>query len=796
MKKQGLYTLFGTLSIVCLLPLTIYAQDIKVKGQVTNQAHEAVEAAVVMLVRTHDARPLEYCITDKQGFFSLKHGKKVAGQLLVRHVAYAVATIPLPEACDTVLDVVLTPAQYEMEEVNIKGKRIPVQFKNGDWVINVENFITPGTERCIDLMKNLPGMMVNEETGQIKLHDKPVELKLNGVRQPLTFDLLKSLPSRIVDQVVLTPIKRPEHDDPDNNAAIVDIRTKKKYIDGFTGNIDGSYGKDRANNLPGDADGDFFVMLMKKDFYLNLKLNGSVYSETSHITDSTWYGLSQSGTMLRQDVRNKNEWSSVNNLNLSWNVKNGNRINANLYLSASRLSPTLTGNEYRQGQEKIEYDRHNTDKRFMPTGNIQFEASENLPFKLKASYGYIRNDADSRYDYQYRRADTVFDAYDYFYKLSGSQNLFNLNAGKPFLDNKLRIDITGHANIARTHNDIRYEPVAAFRTNENFEYKERIGSGYLSLSYYCNPKISVTAGIQAAYTNYHLQLAKENLESANHYWNLLPWFSVNFNISKNYTSTFHFNSTIKRPSYNMLTPNVIYASDKFYSTGNPWLKPAKKWSVEYFNTLFTKFSMSAYWGYTKDLYSSVLIDKGNEVTESSYRNCFDKWETALNFNSSLNFMDNRLNMYINLEWIFGKYLNFKENFTLPKNRYNSLSGAMNFDYWITGNYRLKAYGNMELGIIDKDYQSDTKPYLHFNLGVRYKCLAKRSLYVSFYGTDIFNSSHRRKTMRYDQNIRYLKQEDSYQGLTISLSYSFQGGKDLKRGEVDDDVNAENYRFDK
>ena len=51
-------------------------------------------------------------------------------------------------------------------------------------------------------------------------------------------------------------------------------------------------------------------------------------------------------------------------------------------------------------------------------------------------------------------------------------------------------------------------------------------------------------------------------------------------------------------------------------------------------------------------------------------------------------------------------------------------------------------------------------------------------------------------MRYDQNIRYLKQEDSYQGLTISLSYSFQGGKDLKRGEVDDDVNAENYRFDK
>ena len=360
------------------------------------------------------------------------------------------------------------------------------------------------------------------------------------------------------------------HDDPDNNAAIVDIKTKKKYIDGFTGNIDGSYVKFLANNLPGDADGDFFVMLMKKDFYLNLKLNGSIYNETSYVSDSIRYGLTQSSTTTQQYIRNKNERSTANNLNLSWNIKNGNRINANLYLSASHSSPTLTGNEYRQGQNKIEYNRDNTNKRIMPTGNIQFEASENLPFKLKASYGYINNDANSRYDYQYRRADTVFDAYAYFYELSGKQNMFNLDASKPFLNNKLRINMGGHANIAQTHNNIRYEPTTILRQNENFKYKERIGNGYFSLSYYCTPKIITTAGICAEYTNYHLQLAKENLESTNHYWNLLPSINLNFNISKNYSSTFHFNGTIKRPTYNSLTPNIIHVSDKFYYTGNPW----------------------------------------------------------------------------------------------------------------------------------------------------------------------------------------------------------------------------------
>ncbi|MDE6452535.1 MAG: outer membrane beta-barrel family protein, partial [Odoribacter sp.] len=325
---------------------------------------------------------------------------------------------------------------------------------------------------------------------------------------------------------------------------------------------------------------------------------------------------------------------------------------------------------------------------------------------------------------------------------------------------------------------------------------EQLGQGDLALSAYSNRKISTTIGLRAEYTNYRLQLAKENLESTNHYWNLLPSFSVNFNISKNYISAFHFNSGIRRPSYNLLTPNVIYASDKFYYTGNPWLKPAKIWCVEYFNILFTKFSISTYWEYTQDLYSSVLIDKGNEVTESSYQNCFDNWQTELKFNSSLNFMENRLNMYFHLEWTWGKYLNLKENFTLPRKIQNNLLTAMTFDYYITKNYRLKTYGFIKYSIIEKNYQIDTKPYFNIEIGVRYKCLANRSLYVSLYGTDIFNLFRNKQTIHYDQNIRYFEQKYSYQGLTISLSYSFKGGKDLKRGEVDEDVNAENYRFDK
>ena len=151
----------------------------------------------------------------------------------------------MPEQCDTVLNLTLSPAPYEIEEVAVKGKRVPIQFKDGDWVINVENYIDKGTERTTDVLKKLPGIFVNEGSKQVTLNGKPVELQIDGRKQTITYELLKALPATLLNQIVLIPNKRAEHDG-DAGTAIIDVKTKKKYIDGYIGSIDADYGTYRG----------------------------------------------------------------------------------------------------------------------------------------------------------------------------------------------------------------------------------------------------------------------------------------------------------------------------------------------------------------------------------------------------------------------------------------------------------------------------------------------------------------------------------------------------------------------
>ncbi len=229
----------------CFLSTLTYAQAIKVSGRLVDENQQAIDAAAVILARTPDNQMLEYSITDKQGNFTLQHDKKGTVQLIIKHLSYGTEIIALPEQCDTVLNLTLSPAPYEIEEVAVKGKRVPIQFKDGDWVINVENYIDKGTERTTDELKKLPGIFVNEGSKQVTLNGKPVELQIDGRKQTITYELLKALPATLLNQIVLIPNKRAEHDG-DAGTAIIDVKTKKKYIDGYIGSIDADYGTYRG----------------------------------------------------------------------------------------------------------------------------------------------------------------------------------------------------------------------------------------------------------------------------------------------------------------------------------------------------------------------------------------------------------------------------------------------------------------------------------------------------------------------------------------------------------------------
>lgn len=784
-------------SFIFLFSCTIYAQEIKISGTIKDQTGKNIEFASIMLVKTSDRYILESCISNLEGIFKITHNKKSKVNLIISHISYQTKILPLPEQCDTTLNIILSPMQYNIEEVKVRGKRVPIQYQNGEWVVNVENFTDQQTERGIDVLKKLPGMFVNEENKQILLNGKNVELQLNGQNYPMGFDLVKAFPAELLDQIVLIPNKRAEHEGSRENA-IINIKTKKKFVDGYIGSVEGAYAINRQTKFPGGGNGRFYAMLMKKKFYLNILINPETTSTSARYYDSTYYYKANNYIINQQKLDYKRNWGTQGNLNFNWDIYNGHKLNANLYLLKKHEAPYSHAiSRYKTGKQEL-YDRDQKEKLWMLSGNVNYETSDKLSYKLKLSYGIIDTENDNKYAYLYSLSEDTVNNYNYHYQLDGKQHILKTDFSKQYLNNKLFIGAGLKVNLGKTTNEANYTPVSEYRQNEYFLYKEQIYSGYVSLRYTPTEKINLIAELKAEYTNYKMTLLSVKEIGNNHYWNWLPTLGLNWNAGKNYVAGFYFQTGIIRPVYNMLTPRITWSNSKYYSRGNPYLQPIKSYGLSWTNALFQRFSVTLGWQYFKDQYASVLQIKDRDITENSYQNCFDSWQAYINCVLPVSLVKNRLNIYFIGKGYYGKYLNFSHNFALQsgRNKIVSLDFLINPEFWIGSNYRWKIYSDLNCSLKSKSFQATTKPCFYVNAGIRYKLHKRIPLSGFIYASDIFNSRKSRITYFYDNNVRYYTQHATWQGFTLGLSFDFKGGKDFKRERVTDDVNEPDLRFQK
>lgn len=65
-----------------------------------------------------------------------------------------------------------------IEEVIVLSERVPIKFKNDTVVYDVSKFKNIGDRKIINVLKNMPGIQVDERTGQIQYKGKPIETML------------------------------------------------------------------------------------------------------------------------------------------------------------------------------------------------------------------------------------------------------------------------------------------------------------------------------------------------------------------------------------------------------------------------------------------------------------------------------------------------------------------------------------------------------------------------------------------------------------------------------------------
>ncbi len=213
MKLKYLFPLFFTFLGSCTYLLQ--AQDFEITGILVDSINRTpLEAATVVIETVRDSSLITYTITGRKGKFNLsgKTAENIAN-LYVTFVGY----VPFSKKINFTeqgreINLGEMPIKFGVQtlgDVVVKARAAPVTIKKDTLEFNVASFKTKKNATVEDLLKELPGVEVDQQ-GQITINGKPVnKILVNG--KPFFGDdptiATRNLTKEIVDKIQVVDTK-------------------------------------------------------------------------------------------------------------------------------------------------------------------------------------------------------------------------------------------------------------------------------------------------------------------------------------------------------------------------------------------------------------------------------------------------------------------------------------------------------------------------------------------------------------------------------------------------------------
>ncbi|MFY8187445.1 MAG: outer membrane beta-barrel protein [Flavobacterium sp.] len=247
-----LSNIFKFLLFFCFTNLT--AQSIIIKGKIIDETTQLpLESATVYLATKKDSAVFDYTITDKNGFFEMKTYKKEAAvQFKISFLGYENYIQNLENLTQSIdfNTIKLKENANALDEVVVQSEAPPVRIKNDTLEFNAASFKVLPDSNVQSLLKQLPGVEIDEE-GKIKVNGKEVnQILVNG--KPF-FDkdgkvALQNLPSDIIDKIQVTDSKTKSEElsgqNASSNDASINLTIEEDKNQGYFGKITLGYGTD------------------------------------------------------------------------------------------------------------------------------------------------------------------------------------------------------------------------------------------------------------------------------------------------------------------------------------------------------------------------------------------------------------------------------------------------------------------------------------------------------------------------------------------------------------------------
>lgn len=246
---QKIFTFF-----LFLFASTCFAQNITLKGKITDDGNFPLESATIYLTTVKDSSMVDYTISNKNGNWEIKT-RKITKPVFLK-VSYTgladykqeIATVEEDRDFGTI---VLNDKSTELNEVIIESEIPPIRIKSDTLEFNASSFKVRPDANVETLLKQLPGVDIDEE-GKITVNGKEVnQILVNG--KPF-FDkdgkiALQNLPAEIINKVQVTDTKTKKEElagqKASGNNASINLTIDEDKNKGFFGRLLGGYGSDK-----------------------------------------------------------------------------------------------------------------------------------------------------------------------------------------------------------------------------------------------------------------------------------------------------------------------------------------------------------------------------------------------------------------------------------------------------------------------------------------------------------------------------------------------------------------------
>lgn len=520
--------------------------------------------------------------------------------------------------------------------VEVTAMKALVEDKGDKLVYNAENDASNAGGTAADVLRKVPTLTVDLDgnvqmrgNGNIKVL---VNGKPSGMMARNLADALRQMPADVIKsvEVITSPGARY---DAEGSAGVINIITKKG-LQGFNGSVNATAGN--LNRALGTK-----LSYRKDKLGISLAANGYQYRNKwrNEISRIALEDGQITSILTQQGAANNMSTGGYGELSIDYDPDSTSRINFSGNVWGGDYPNDVTTHIQLRDVNGAPLTKYRTERRYKnPYGNGQLDLGYTKTFKPDQEFAlltqYSRMPDNYFYDldtytegneltmrqhstnYSRNQEYTLQTDYTHPFKLYGARDTTSLKIEVGA--KAIRRDIGSEFRVKQAEGST--DPLAPDPDqSDDFDYFQRVYSGYTSLHLSTKNKWNITAGLRLEHTNIEGEFLTTDTPLKNDYTNLIPSLTIAKSIGSQ-TIKMSYTQRIQRPMIWYLNPWVDSSDTMNLRTGNPYLKPELSHGLELAHSINTEKGVSLnsalFWRYTDNAieYISFLEDDGVSLT--------------------------------------------------------------------------------------------------------------------------------------------------------------------------------------